>query len=71
VEYRVVPGPFSEYLALENPLDGKLSLLKENGIRKMAIFIVKMYRNVTVTILCWCRQMVPNGSVYSSIIVRV
>jgi hypothetical protein len=31
VEYRVVPGPFSEYLALENPLDGKLSLLKEYG----------------------------------------
>ncbi len=29
VEYRMVPGPFSDYLAFENPLDGRLTLVKE------------------------------------------
>jgi hypothetical protein len=25
----MVPGPFSDYLAFENPLDGRLTLVKE------------------------------------------
>jgi hypothetical protein len=29
VEYHMVPGPFSDYLAFENPLDGRLTLVKE------------------------------------------
>ena len=42
VEYNIPAGPFSEYLAIENPLEGKIMLTKSLDFETLQLFSVKL-----------------------------